>query len=73
MASGGLYRMNTFIVFQQMLILLAMMVIGYVSFRKDWLDRNAYTKLSKIVVNILNPLIIINGVMERDSGESTEK
>lgn len=65
--------MNTFIVFQQMLILLAMMVIGYVSFRKDWLDRNAYTKLSKIVVNILNPLIIINGVMERDSGESTEK
>lgn len=65
--------MDTFVVLQQMLILLAMMAIGYVSYRKDWLDRNAYAKLSKIVVNILNPLIIINGVMERDNGENGEK
>ena len=42
--------MDTFVVLQQMLILLAMMAIGYVSYRKDWLDRNAYAKLSKIVV-----------------------
>ncbi len=65
--------MDTFVVLQQMLILLAMMAIGYVSYRKDWLDRNAYAKLSRIVVNILNPLIIINGVMERDNGENGEK
>ena len=65
--------MDTFVVLQQMLILLAMMAIGYYSYRKEWIDRNAYGKLSKIVVNILNPLIIINGVLGRSGGENGEK
>ena len=34
--------MDTFVVLQQMLILLAMMAIGYYSYRKEWIDRNAY-------------------------------
>lgn len=65
--------MDTFVVLQQMLILLAMMAIGYYSYRKEWIDRNAYGRLSKIVVNILNPLIIINGVLGRNGGENGEK
>lgn len=65
--------MDTFVVLQQMLILLAMMAIGYYSYRKEWIDRNAYGRLSKIVVNILNPLIIINGVLGRSGGENGEK
>lgn len=65
--------MDTFVVLQQMLILLAMMAIGYYSYRKEWLDRNAYGSLSKIVVNILNPLIIVNGVLGRSGGENGEK
>ena len=61
--------MDTFVVLQQMLILLAMMAIGYYSYRKEWIDRNSYGKLSKSVVHILNPLIIINGVLARSGGE----
>lgn len=65
--------MNAMLVFKQMLILLAMMVAGYYSYRKDWLDANSYNKLSKIVVNILNPLLVINGVTNNDIGSNMEK
>ena len=56
-----------------MLELFAMMMTGWLCYRKNWLDDNSYEKLSKVVVNILNPLIIINGVMNSDLQEGTEK
>ncbi len=65
--------MNAWILFQRMLELFAMMVTGYFCYRRKWLDDNSYEKLSKIVVNILNPLIIINGVMNSDLQKGTEK
>ena len=55
--------MNMFVVIQQMLVLLVMMLIGYIVFRIKWLDANACGKMSKIVVNVLNPCLVINGVL----------
>lgn len=59
--------MNVVVVVQQMLVLLVMMLIGYIAFRVKWLDGNACSKISKIVVNILNPCMMINGVLGKEA------
>ncbi len=59
--------MDVFVVLQQMLVLLVMMLIGYVAFRLSWLDDHACSKISKIVINILNPCIVINGVIGKEA------
>ncbi len=60
--------MNVFVVIQQMLVLLVMMLIGYIAFRLDWLDENACGKMSKIVVNVCNPCLMIYGVLGKEAG-----
>ena len=55
--------MDIFIVLKQMCILLAMMITGYITCRLGFVDRNAYSKLSKIVVTIFNPILIIDSVI----------
>ncbi len=60
--------MNVFVVIQQMLVLLSMMLVGYVVFRIKWLDGNACSRMSKIVINVLNPCLMINGVLGSESG-----
>lgn len=59
--------MNVQIILSQMLMLFAMMLTGYFIWKGDWFDEAAYQKLSKIVVNILNPLLVIYGVMGKES------
>lgn len=58
--------MNVFVVVQQMLVLLIMMAVGYVAFRMSWLDDHSYGKVSKVVINILNPCMMINGVLGKE-------
>lgn len=58
--------MNIFVVIQQMLVLLAMMLTGYIVFRMGWLDKNACSRMSKIVVNVLNPCLMIYGVLGKE-------
>ena len=58
---------NAWIVFQKMLVLLAMMLTGYFSFKKDILNKDTCTRLSKFVVSILNPLLIIDGVIGKET------
>lgn len=65
--------MNALIILQRMLVLFAMMMIGYFCYKKDWIDENAYGKLSKIVVNIMNPMLIINGVLNKNAGSDYRK
>ena len=60
--------MNIFVVIQQMLVLLSMMLIGYIVFRIKWLDSNACSRMSKIVINVMNPCLMISGVMGSESG-----
>lgn len=58
--------MNIFVVMQQMLVLLVMMLIGYIIFRIGWLDDNACSRMSKIVVNVLNPCLMVYGVLGKE-------
>ena len=59
--------MNVFVVLQQMLVLLTMMALGYLTYRKGWINDESYGHISKICVNILNPCIVIYGVTGKDS------
>lgn len=59
--------MNVEIILSQMLMLFAMMLVGYVVWKKEWLDEAAYQKLSRIVVNIFNPILVLYGVMGKNS------
>lgn len=63
--------MNIQIILAQMLMLFAMMLVGYFVWKKEWFDEAAYQKLSKIVVNILNPLLVIYGVLGKNSEGNT--
>jgi len=60
--------MDIFVIIQQMLVLLAMMLVGFIIFRIKWLDDNACAKMSKIVVNVLNPCLMVNGVLGKEAG-----
>lgn len=64
--------MNIRIILAQMLMLFAMMLVGYFVWKKKWFDEPAYQKLSKIVVNILNPLLVVYGVLDKNSEGNAE-
>lgn len=64
---------SAFIILQQMLVLFGMMLVGYFCYKIDWIDNHTYGKLSKIVVNILNPLLVIDGVLGKNTGEDLNK
>ena len=59
--------MDLQIIISQMPMLFAMMLIGYIVWALGWFDEPAYQKLSKIVVNIFNPILVLNGVMGKDA------
>lgn len=61
--------MNVQIILSQMLMLFVMMLIGYFLWKKQWLDEPANQKLSKIVVNIFNPMLVVYGVLGKSSGK----
>lgn len=65
--------MNTIIVLQQMIVLFIIMIVGYVCYKMSWIDNHSYSKLSKIVVNIMNPMLIINGVVNQQTGNDYKK
>lgn len=59
--------MNIFVVIQQMLVLLVMMLVGFIVFKIDWLDDNSCSRLSKIVINVLNPSLMVYGVLGKEA------
>lgn len=65
--------MQTIIVLKQMIVLFVLMVVGYGCYKLTWLDQNSYAKLSKIVVNVFNPMLIINGVVGQAAGNDMKK
>lgn len=64
---------SAFIILQQMLVLFGMMLVGYFCYKINWIDDHTYGKLSKIVVNIFNPLLVIDGVLGKNTGEDLNK
>ena len=65
--------MDMGVVFGQMLVLLAMMLVGYLVYKKGWLDDTSGGRLSKLVVNVFNPILVINGVLGQSSQDGGNK
>lgn len=64
--------MNPFIVFQQMLVLFTMILIGYFCHQKDIITDSVYPKLSYLVVNIFNPFLVISGITDQSVDKSMD-
>lgn len=64
--------MDILVIGQRMLMLLCMMGLGFLSYKKDWLDDLSYKKLSQIIVNIFNPALVINGALTANSSGSAD-
>ncbi len=52
-----------FIVFQRILVLLAMITLGFFAEKKHWVTDSGYRQISGLVVNIFNPMLVVNGVL----------
>lgn len=64
--------MNSIILFQQLLVLLGMMLTGYIAFKSNIIDEHSYQKLSSLVVKILNPFLMISGVVGKTATFSND-
>ncbi len=54
--------MNTLLLLYQMLMLFAMMVTGFIAFRMKIFNSEGQHQISKIVVNVLNPCLMISAI-----------
>ncbi len=61
--------MNTLLLFKQMLMLAAMMISGYFAFKINLFNAEGQHQISKLVVNLLNPCILLSSL----SGERPDE
>lgn len=59
--------MNGMILFQQLLVLMALMATGFIAYKTKLIDDGTYQHLSSLMVWILNPFLMISGVIGKDS------
>ena len=62
--------MSVGVVFGQMLVLLAMMVVGFFAYKKNWVTDETAGHFSKLVVNIFNPILVVNGVLGQNGADA---
>ena len=60
------------LIFQKMLTVFLLMAIGFIFGRKNWINDDNSGLLSKIVINVANPGMIIAAGLSRDSSLSNE-
>lgn len=65
--------MDIGIIFGQMLVLLAMMLLGAFVYKKGWIGPEGEGNISKLVVNVLNPFLVVSGVLGDTDAISQEK
>lgn len=57
---------SSLIIFQQMLVLIGMIAIGFFVYRLKWVEEITEQQLSKLVVSVFNPVLVISGVVGRN-------
>lgn len=65
--------MEVFVVLGQMFVLFGMMLCGYFVYKIGWMTEDATARLSKLVVNVFNPILVINGVLGQSGTGSYDK
>lgn len=63
--------MNITPIINQMIVLFLMMAAGYIANKVHIMDKNAEKVLSRVIVNVTNPLLIISSVVSGDRLDST--
>ena len=63
--------MNVGIIFGQMLVLFAMMATGYFCYKKGWISEESSGHFSKLVVNVFNPVLVVNGVLGQSAAKAS--
>ena len=58
--------MDSFVIFQQLLVLFGLMALGFACTRRGWMNEDFNRKLSALVVNLFNPMIQLSGAVSRD-------
>ena len=58
--------MDIIIVAQQMLMLSAMMAVGFIITKLEWINDDTSLRLSKLTSCIFNPLLVVNSVIGQD-------
>lgn len=64
--------MNSGILFQQLLVLMALMITGVIAYKTNLIDDHTQGKLSSLMVWILNPFMMISGVIGKNDSISSE-
>lgn len=64
--------MSMLIVFQQMLVVFIMMIIGYYIFRTGRISEKASMDLSGLITDVCNPALIISSVFDQNNGVSKQ-
>ncbi len=62
--------MNTWNLFQLMVVLFAMMLTGYGAYKATWLNDDTYSKICGLIIHIFNPMLIISGVVGKDLSQT---
>ena len=64
--------MNSVLIFEQMIVLLTMMFLGYASYRKGVINDDMSKRLSTLLVNIFNPILVVGSVLGGMSDDFVE-
>lgn len=63
--------MNAGVIAEQMAVLFLMMAMGYGAFKRRLVSREGAKSLSALIVNILNPCLVLSGVLNKEITYST--
>ena len=63
---------NSIVIFEKLVLLFCFIFIGFYCFRKEWLSKQGTSELSKMVVNIFNPLLMISTALSGSSNIPTK-
>ncbi|MBQ0078421.1 MAG: AEC family transporter [Eubacterium sp.] len=63
---------NSLIIFTKLVVMFAFALAGYIAFKKHWVTDKGSSEVSKLIVNIFNPALIIATVVGADERPSAE-
>ncbi len=65
--------MNILVIFGQMIMLFVMMLLGYFVYKRKWVTEESTVGLSKMVVNLFNPILIVYSVLSSTTVQDSSK
>ena len=61
---------NSWIIFQKLLVLFGFMLLGTLGYKRRWISDEGASQISRLIVNIFNPALIITGITSSEGAYS---